>query len=117
MFNATKTPAHLILAGTLVAFAAVQAPATAVADAPAYFPVNSEAGGLPPHVLAKMSAFKVASPSVTADSQQYIQYETEGGVVRIPITVVGVVSLGLGSNTQQYIQYETEGGVQRIPLR
>lgn len=85
MFNVTKIPTHLIVAGTLVAFAvAVQAP-VAVADSPSYFPINTEAGGLPPHVLAKMSAFKVASPSVTADSQQYIQYETEGGVVRIPI--------------------------------
>jgi hypothetical protein len=85
MFNATKTSAHLILAGTLAAFSAVQAPAAVAADAPNYFPVNLEAGGLPPHVLAKMSAFKVASPSAAHDSQQYVQYETEGGVVRIPI--------------------------------
>lgn len=86
MFKTTKIPAHLILAGTLVAFAAVvQAPAAVAADAPAYFPVNSEAGGLPPSLRVKFSATGVASLGLGSDTQQYIQYETEGGVVRIPI--------------------------------
>lgn len=85
MFNAMKIPAHLILAGTLVAFtAAIQAPA-ALADGPAYFPINKEAGGLPSYVLGNASAFTIGSPREADDPRNYVQYETEGGVVRIPV--------------------------------
>jgi hypothetical protein len=86
MFKTTKIPAHQILAGTLVAVAfAAPAPAAVAADGPAYFPVNPEAGGLPPSLHVKFSTTGVASLGLGSDTQQYIQYETEGGVVRIPI--------------------------------
>jgi hypothetical protein len=85
MFNVTKIPAHLILAGTLVAFAAAIQAQAAVADGPAYFPINKEAGGLPSYVLGSSSAFTIGSPREADDPRNYIQYETEGGVVRIPV--------------------------------
>lgn len=85
MFNAMKIPARLIVAGTLVAAAvAVQAP-VAVADSPSYFPINTEAGGLPSYVLDKSSPFTIGSPREADAPRNYIQYETEGGVVRIPV--------------------------------
>lgn len=115
---------NIALAGALVALAGIVGVAPAAADGPAYFPVNLEAGGLPP-LSAPSSTFQTASPRA-ATSQQYIQYETEGGVVRIPLhgapeawenPQLAAVPPAPQKKDGDFIEYETEGGVQRIPLR
>jgi hypothetical protein len=125
MSYVTKTPLNIALAGALVALAGIAGTAPAAADGPAYFPVNPEAGGLPP-LSAPSSTFQTASSSATATSQQYIQYETEGGVVRIPLAgapeawenpQLAAVPPAPREMSGDFIEYETEGGVQRIPLR
>jgi len=127
MSYVTKTPLNAVLAGTFVALAGIAsaAPAALAADGPAYFPVNPEAGGLPP-LSAPSSTFRAASPSDAAASQQYVQYETEGGVVRIPLhgapeaweaPQIAAVPSAPRQESGDFIEYETEGGVQRIPLR
>ncbi len=127
MSYVTKTPLNVVLAGTFIALAGIAsaAPAALAADGPAYFPVNEEAGGLPP-LSAPSSTFRAASPSDAATSQQYVQYETEGGVVRIPLAgaseareapQVAAAPSAPRQESGDFIEYETEGGVQRIPLR
>lgn len=125
MSQVTKAPTNIALAGTFVVLAGIASAAPAMAGGPAYFPVNPEAGGLPP-LSAPSSTFQTASPSAAATSQQYIQYETEGGVVRIPLRgapeawenpQLAEVPPAPREKNGDFIEYETEGGVQRIPLR
>jgi hypothetical protein len=125
MSHVTKIPLNIALAGALVTLAGIASAAPAAADGPAYFPVNPEAGGLPP-LSAPSSTFQTASPSDVASSQQYVQYETEGGVVRIPLAgapeawespQIAAVPAAPREKNGDVIEYETEGGAQRIPLR